>query len=144
MIHVSRSAAAGRPGGEPLAAAAYRPGVCNIGPEEIARRRRSGHVGALLTLGLLVLLVAIGAPPVARLALVIPATVSASGYLQAWLKFCAGFGAMGVRNFGPLGRTEAVEDEAARAADRRRARQIGLMSLGVGLAVALMAVVLPI
>jgi hypothetical protein len=49
-----------------------------------------------------------------------------------------------VRNFGPLGRTEAVEDEAARAADRRRARQIGLMSLGVGLAVALMAVVLPI
>ena len=24
----------------------YRPGVCNIGPAEIARRRRSGHVGA--------------------------------------------------------------------------------------------------
>ena len=74
----------------------------------------------------------------------IPATVSASGYLQAWLKFCAGFGAIGVRNFGPLGRTEAVDDEAARAADRRRAREIGLMSFGVGVAVALLAVALPV
>jgi ferric-dicitrate binding protein FerR (iron transport regulator) len=144
MIQFGRFATSGHPGDEPIAAPAYRPGVCNIGPEEIARRRRSGHVGALLTLGLLVLLVAADAPPVTRLALVIPATISASGYLQAWLKFCAGFGAMGVRNFGPLGRTEPVEDEAARAADRRRAREIGLVSLGVGLAVALVAVVLPI
>ena len=31
----------------------YEPGVCNIGPAEIARRRRSGHVGALITIGLL-------------------------------------------------------------------------------------------
>ena len=143
MTHIGRFAETRHPG-EPIATASYRSGVCNIGPEEIARRRRAGHIGALLTLGALVVLVAIGAPPLTRLVLVIPATVSASGYLQAWLKFCAGFGAIGVRNFGPLGRTEAVEDAAARAADRRRAREIGLTSFGVGLAVALLAVALPV
>ena len=36
----------------------YRPGVCNIGPAEIARRRRAGHVGALATVGLLAVLAA--------------------------------------------------------------------------------------
>jgi hypothetical protein len=143
MTHIGRFAATGHPH-EPIAPSSYRPGICNIGPEEIARRRRSGHIGALLTLGLLVVLVAIGAPPVTRLVLVVPATVSASGYLQAWLKFCAGFGAIGVRNFGPLGRTEAVEGKAARAADRRRAREIGLTSFGIGLAVSLLAVALPV
>jgi len=34
----------------------YVPGVCNIGPAEIAKRRRAGIVGSLLTLGLLVVL----------------------------------------------------------------------------------------
>ncbi|HEY7738726.1 MAG TPA: hypothetical protein VIC63_06830 [Candidatus Limnocylindria bacterium] len=143
MTHASAFAATGHPG-DPTLGTDYQPGVCNIGPEEIAHRRRSGHVGALLTLGLFALLVAVAAPPVARLLLVIPATVSASGYLQAWLKFCAGFGAIGVRNFGPLGRTETVADPAARAADRRRAREIGLMGFGIGLVVGLVAAALPI
>lgn len=140
----ARTYFSGEPPSSPALSTAYRPGVCNIGPEEIARRRRSGHVGALATLAVLVVLVAIGAPPLVRLVLIIPATVSASGYLQAWLKFCAGFGSIGVVNFGPLGRTEAVVDEVARAADRRRARQIGLMSFGIGLLVGLVAVLLPI
>ncbi len=70
--------------------------------------------------------------------------MAASGYLQARLKFCAGFGRLGVYNFGRLGSTARVEDEAARAADRRRANQIGLASGLIGLAVALVAVLLPI
>ena len=122
---------------------AYRPGVCNIGPEEIARRRRAGHVGALATLVVLATLIAVGAPPLARLLLVLPAAGAASGYLQAWLKFCAGFGAAGIFNLGPLGTTTAVADDDARARDRVRAFQIGLASLVVGLAVGLVAVALP-
>ena len=42
--------------------AGYRPGVCNIGPAEIARRRRAGHVGSLATIGLFAVLVAVDAP----------------------------------------------------------------------------------
>jgi hypothetical protein len=122
----------------------YQAGVCNIGPEEISRRRRAGHFGVAVTLGMLLGLVALGAPPVFRLVLVLPAAAAASGYLQAWLKFCAGFGRLGVYNFGRLGSTAKVVEEAARAADRRRANQIGLASGIIGLAVAVVGVFLPI
>ena len=98
---------------------AYQPGVCNIGPAEIARRRRAGNVGLVATAGLLAGLVAIDAPPVARLVLTIPAATAASGYLQARLKFCAGFGSAGVFNFGEIGGTEKVADADARRRDRR-------------------------
>lgn len=124
--------------------ARYQPGVCNIGPEEISRRRRSGHVGAAATVVVLVALVAIGAPPLARAIVGVPAALAASGYLQAWLKFCAGFGSRGVFNFGPLGPVEAVADPEAQARDRARAREIGLASLAVGVVVGVVAVLLPL
>jgi ferric-dicitrate binding protein FerR (iron transport regulator) len=128
----------------PTSNAGYQPGVCNIGPEEIARRRRAGHVGLLVTLAVLAVLVVSHAPPLARLIAILPAAGSASGYLQAWLKFCAGFGSRGIFNFGQLGETTAVENADARARDRRRSRQIGLASLGIGVAVGIVAVLLPV
>lgn len=121
----------------------YQPGVCNIGPAEIRRRQRAGHVGLAATLGLLAFLLVIDAPPVARLLIALPTAVSASGYLQAALKFCAGFGQIGVFNFGDSGERTVVVDEAARAADRRRARQISLTSFAIGAGVAVIAVLLP-
>ena len=102
----------------PIVGTEYRPGVCNIGPQEIARRRRAGHVGLVATALLFVALVAIDAPPLARALVALPAIMAASGYLQAWFKFCAGFGSQGVFNFGPLGHTQEVADDAARALDR--------------------------
>jgi hypothetical protein len=138
-------AATGRP--EPLAAGSsdtsYQPGVCNIGPAEIAARRRSGHVGVIATIVLFVILVAIGAPPIARLLLAIPAAVAASGYLQARARFCAGFGWRAVFNFGALGSTQHVDDAAARELDRHRSLQLGLSAFAIGLAVAVVAVLLP-
>lgn len=124
--------------------AGYQPGVCNIGPAEIARRRRAGHVGLVAAVGLFAALVAIDAPSIARLAVALPAAVSASGYLQARLKFCAGFGSQGVLNFDDVGTTQRIADDAARAADRRRATQIGLASGAIGLAVGVVAALLPI
>jgi hypothetical protein len=117
----------------------YVAGVCNIGPDEIARRRRAGHVGVLITLALLVALLAIDAPPAIRFVIALPAASAASGYLQAWLKFCAGFGSMGVFNFGQLGRAERVVDPAARRRDRVRALQIGAASAAIGAVVGLVA-----
>ena len=43
MTHAA-FAAAGSPA--PLSVD-YQPGVCNIGPAEIARRRRAGHIGLI-------------------------------------------------------------------------------------------------
>jgi len=122
----------------------YRPGVCNIGPEEIARRRRAGHLGVVATLATLAILLAIDAPPLARLLLALPAAGAATGYLQAWLKFCAGFGSAGVFNFGPLGGTVKVDDAEARRRDRARSIQIFLAALAIGLAVGVVAVIVPI
>jgi hypothetical protein len=128
----------------PLQVDHYEPGVCNIGPEEIARRRRSGHVGLIVSLVVFALLLAVAAPHWTRLVLVLTAGVAASGYLQAWLHFCAGFGSAGVYNFGPLGTTQRVAESAARSRDRRRSLQIGLASLAIGLAVGIGAWLIPI
>jgi hypothetical protein len=127
-----------------VAGTEYRPGVCNIGPAEVGRRRRAGQVGLLATVVSLGVLVAINAPPAARLIVGLPAAVAASGYLQARLRFCAGFGSRGVFNFGPLGQTQKVADGDARAQDRSRANQISLVSLAVGVAIGVLAVLLPL
>ena len=107
----------------PLHVVDYSPGVCNIGPAEIARRRMAGHLGLLASVVVL---------------------VSASGYLQAWFHFCAGFGSRGVYNFGPVGTVQEVVDPAARARDRARSMQIGVGSIAIGAAVAIVAALLPI
>jgi hypothetical protein len=124
--------------------ATYQPGVCNIGPDEIRRRRRSGFIGLIGAVGLFAVLVAVGAPPIARALVGLPTVIAASGFLQAHLRFCAGFGQLGVFNFGTVGDTEQVIDDTARAKDRARARQIGLASFAVGIAVAILAVAVPL
>ena len=127
--------------GEP---GAYQPGVCNIGPAEVRRRRRSGHATLIASIVVLAVLVAAGAPHWTRLLLVLTAAGSASGYLQAWFHFCAGFGSRGVYNFGPLGTVQAVADADARTRYRRRSVEIGLASLAIGLVVGIGAALLPI
>jgi hypothetical protein len=122
----------------------YEPGVCNIGPAEIARRRRAGHTGLIAAIGLFAVLVLIDAPDWTRLLVAVPAIISASGYLQAHLRFCAGFGSAGVFNFGELGPTERVQSDVNRARDRARAFQIGVASVAIGIAAGLIAYTLPV
>jgi hypothetical protein len=122
----------------------YQPGTCNIGHEEIARRRRSGHVGVVAAVALLGALVVLDTPPVTRLLVGVPAAVAASGYLQARLRFCAGFGLRGVFNFGAVGPTERVEDAEARRLDRRRSMQINAAAMSVGVITGVIAAALPV
>jgi hypothetical protein len=97
-----------------------------------------------MTLGLLIILVALELPPVVRVVVFVPAAIAASGFIQAQMKFCAGFAALGVFNFGGHGDRVEIVDAGARARDRRRGRQISLASFAIGAAVALLAVLLPI
>ena len=122
----------------------YVPGACNIGPAEIARRRRSGIAGSVATVVLVAALIAIHAPTPLRLVAFLPAAVAAAGFLQAWLKFCAGFGWLGVFNFGELGPTETVASADARRRDRSMAIRIGLASALIGGIVAVISVLLPV
>lgn len=117
----------------------YVPGVCNIGPAEIRRRRRAGWVALALGAALLGLLIVVGADRIWYLGLLVPATMAASGFFQAWFRFCAGFGMSALFNFGELGQTSAVHNAVARAKDRRKARTIFAYSVLVGVAAGLLA-----
>lgn len=127
-----------------LVADGYRAGVCNIGPAEIRRRRRAGHAGLAATAVLLAVLASMNAPPAMRLLITVPAAVSASGYLQARMRFCANYGWRGTFNLGEVGQDAPVPDAAARAADRALALRIGLLSTIIGLVVAAAAVLVPL
>lgn len=130
---VSSTAAPAAPGG-------YESGACNIGPAEIAYRRRWGHAGLVVTLLTFALLLWSGAPPLARFIVALPAAGTAVGYLQAWLRFCAAYGVLGVFNFGRLRDTRRVEDPAARVRDRMKALQILGASAVIGALVGVGAV----
>lgn len=118
----------------------YVPGVCNIGPAEIARRRRSGWISAAATVALWAVLVALDAPPVLRLLTFFPAAASAAGFLQAAMHFCAYFGFSSLFNFGPeVGKTDTVAEAEFRKQDRRKAWQIVGYSIAIGFGVAVAA-----
>lgn len=121
----------------------YTPGVCNIGPDEIRRRRWSGWLGVGATLAGLGLLIWLDAAPAWRLALVMPATGAAIGFLQAHYHFCAAYGWQGIYNvLKPAGQTESVILADSRAKDRAKAQRILRESLVIGVVVALVATII--
>lgn len=121
----------------------YRPGICNIGPEEIRRRRRAAISTSLFAAIVAVGIVLADLPQLARLAIFPFAAAAGVSWLQVFRKFCVAFGAAGVLNFGVLGSTERVADVEARATDRRIALRMVLEGSVYGLLVTLVFVVLP-
>ena len=115
----------------------YIPGVCNIGPEEIKKRKQAGGMGLIATVALWAVFVWFGVAPAWRLLLFFPAMMSATGFLQAYMHFCAYFGFASLFNFGDVGKTDSVSQAEFRAKDKRRAWQIIIYSILIGLAVAL-------
>jgi hypothetical protein len=123
-----------------MTAAQYVPGTCNIGPEEIALRRRAGHVGLAVTAALGAALLRSDLSPAWRLGLALPAAGAASGYLQARQRFCANYGFRGLYNFEQRGHEQPVPVAGAQDEDRRRSLQIAGTSAAIGIGVALVAV----
>lgn len=118
----------------------YKAGVCNIGPEERAKRRQAGYIGLAVLLVLWVLLVYFHVPRLWRLVLFFPAFMSAIGFIQARLMFCVHFGLSGLFNFGPVGKTESVYEAKFRELDRKMswkligyAAAIAVVVTGVGM-----------
>ncbi len=123
----------------------YVPGVCNIGQAEIKKRRQFGWYGLIATIALWALFWLFRVPAPWRLFLFLPAAMGATGFLQAALHFCAGFGSRGVYNFrADVGQTDTVEQAEFRLKDRRKASLIGLYSALVGVVVALAGLFLTI
>ncbi len=102
----------------------YRPGACNIGPAEVARRRRAGWLGLGAASAWAVVSLLTGAEPLLRFAVVVPLVGGLVGFLQARRRFCAAYGFLGLRNFGPLGEAERIADGEARRRDRAAALRL--------------------
>lgn len=107
----------------------YEPGVCNIGPGEVTKRRRLGYAGlvvaaifAVAQFRFMHLIVNIG--------LAIGLAMAFEGLLQARLRFCAGFAQDGVFDLSEDGsdRKEVVSDADHRK-DMRTAVKIHIAAL---------------
>ena len=124
----------------------YAPGACNIGPDEIARRRQAAVVGFVVSLSLATVLLLVGTPagdPV-RLLVAIPLTGAAIGWDQARRRFCMAYGLAGTFNLGKIGEMSRVSDQAALAADRRTALVIAAQGLAIGVVGATLFFLLPV
>lgn len=117
----------------------YIPGVCNIGDEEIKKRKQAGWMGLAATVVLWGIFIWLDAAPVWRLLLFFPAMMSVTGFLQAYMHFCAYFGFASLFNFADIGKTDSIQQAEFRSKDRRKAWQIVTYSILIGIAVAALA-----
>jgi hypothetical protein len=124
--------------------AVYQPGVCNIGPAEIRRRRQSGWVGLGIAAVYLIIAFAFGWAAPWRLLVAVPVFLAAQGFLQAAFHFCVGFASRGLYNFGALGTEESVQDAEFRKKDQRKGLQITLLATAIAVVVAVIAWLIPV
>ena len=122
----------------------YRPGACNIGPREIAKRRAYGIAAVISAVVLGIVLVAIDAPPLARAIVIFPLWGGIIGLEQARRKFCAGFAYAGIRSVAGSDATESVGDREDLRRDRATARTMVAYSGAIATAIAAVFVLLPI
>lgn len=120
----------------------YIPGVCNIGPAEINKRKQAGWIGLIATIALWAIFIWFDIPSIWRLTLFLSAMMSATGFLQAYMHFCAYFGFASLFNFGDVGKTDSVFQAELRAKDKRKAWQIIIYAVLIGIAIAIISVLI--
>ncbi len=122
----------------------YIPGVCNINPVEVRQRRMSGHIGLVLTLILIILMFALHASWYLRIVIIIPAFISAIGYLQAHNKFCVGYASSGQQHADDGGKVVTITDKEALALDKRKTRTMNFQASVIAALVAAIVIVIPL
>ena len=122
----------------------YIPGTCNIGKEQLEKRKRFAVKCIAATLICFIFLQASNGDKILRLLMVIPFTLSSIGFQQVYFKFCYLFGLKGLYGLGELGKTVSVEEENARKLDRKKSTRILISSLVIGILLAVIYFYLPI
>ena len=118
----------------------YVPGVCNIGPEEIRRRRAIGWIGLVAAIALLAILFIAHVNPWWRAFVFLPAAMSAMGFLQAHFGFCSAYGHKGVSGMTGFGDVQPVTDASSLAKDRNTANRIIAYAAIVSIAATALAI----
>ncbi len=117
--------------------AGYRPGICNIGINEIRKRYAFGAIGLVLALLLAYLLFSSSSPRIYRLALFIPLFMAFEGFYQGYFGFCVGFATLGIYDFAGSGGGRGKANDEQHRTDMARAMAINIYSALSGLAVTL-------
>lgn len=120
----------------------YIPGICNINPKEVQKRRRIGIIGTVISFALIVVMVAYSIPPFVGGALFVSSFIAATGFLQAANKFCVGYAKSNMQRVGDTDVT--IEDSDAQKKDKTKSRKINLQSAGIALVVTVIATIVAI
>ena len=125
--------------------AKYIPGICNIGPKEIAARRTMGYLGIILTAIFIFLSLDQEFPKWWRIFVIFPGTFAAIGFIQAKSNFCVSYGLMGLSNIsGSINKTSAVTERSSKLADLKKSIQLLAYSVIIGMVItALLTFLLP-
>ncbi|MEZ3163796.1 hypothetical protein ABNG03_03985 [Halorubrum sp. RMP-47] len=107
----------------------YQPGVCNIGPTQQRRRLLLGVGSLALAAAFVAAVVSFAWPQWSLILTVFPLYGAAMGGLQYRERFCIGFAGMGVFDVG--GGTSEIQNEAALAADRKKAVKLNAKAMAI-------------
>ncbi len=111
----------------------YIPGTCNLGVDEVEKRRRNIKIGLLATILGIICIQYFNLSREWRLMVFIPLFYSAICFFQARQKFCVVYGVLGIFNFGKLGNYKKVIDDEYKKQDKKRALQILFISFSSSL-----------
>jgi hypothetical protein len=113
----------------------YIPGTCNIGKEEVKKRKNAMIMAAALFIVIASALLLTHADKVWRFLVFFPLVSFAIGFQQTVFKFCVGFGLKGIFNFKDMGNTVSVEEAEMRKMDKAKAVKMIVSGILVGLVI---------
>ena len=122
----------------------YVPGKCNLGYEEIYRRKRNVLRGLILTILGITALQLLNTPSIWRFLLFMPLSYVILCYYQAQQKFCVAFGIFGIYNFLEIGKVTKVSEPEYKIKDKLKAWLIILKSFLLALIIVVVYYFLPI
>ncbi len=122
----------------------YIPGMCNINPVEIKRRRQSGYFSLAVAATGVGLFVYLHAAWPYFLVLFIPLFIGTLGLLQARSKFCVAYAAAGKQHADNEDDAMTIDDTSAKKADNLKARTLYLKALVIALPATIALCLLPL
>jgi hypothetical protein len=121
----------------------YIPGVCNIGKEEVKKRRQAAIFAAILSFIVISALLFTHANKLWRFLAFVPLASFGISVQQWSSKFCVNFGMRGVFNFKDMGEFTSVEQQEMIKADRAKATKMIVMGLLGGLVATIIFYLVP-
>lgn len=111
----------------------YIPGVCNIGNEQLAKRKRFLAICLAVTFLAAMAIYFFEIDGSIRWIMFIPFCVSAMATQQVMFKFCYRFGLTGLYGFGKVGYDKKVPENQFRELDRKKSMKMLVNSLVIGI-----------